>query len=82
MDAHPAEFTPWVPVPLRTWFWVPLVGLMAGGGIAFEVALHFSQRDGGWATKGNESATAGFIHYAYVRLHLGSLGMAWVGVQY
>ncbi|KAI0797247.1 hypothetical protein BC629DRAFT_1592295 [Irpex lacteus] len=35
----------WVPIPLRPVFWVPLVLLMAGGGIAFEVALHFSKKN-------------------------------------
>lgn len=40
----------WVPIPLRPIFWVPLVLLMAGGGIAFEVALHFSKKNHGEST--------------------------------
>ena len=41
---------PWVPLPLRPWFWIPLVVIMACGGIAFEVALHFSQKKQGVVT--------------------------------
>jgi hypothetical protein len=37
----------WVPIPLRPAFWVPLVSLMAAGGIAFEVALLYSNRNHG-----------------------------------
>lgn len=42
-----AVVRPWVPLPLRMWFWIPLVSLMAAGGIAFEVALHFSEKNQG-----------------------------------
>lgn len=45
--ARTVTVQPWIPLPLRTWFWVPLVLLMAGGGIAFEVALYFSQKNQG-----------------------------------
>ncbi len=45
--SKPITMKPWVPVPLRPWFWIPLVCLMAGGGIAFEVALHFSKKEQG-----------------------------------
>ncbi|KIP09925.1 hypothetical protein PHLGIDRAFT_59770, partial [Phlebiopsis gigantea 11061_1 CR5-6] len=56
---------PWVPLPLRPWFWIPLVILMAGGGIAFEVALFFSKKNQGWATKGQFTTETGFMHYVY-----------------
>ena len=65
-----ASVNPWIPIPLRTWFWVPLVLIMAGGGIGFEVALHFSKHNRGWGTKGEQTTTSGFMHYVYVRLPL------------
>ncbi|KAI0089530.1 hypothetical protein BDY19DRAFT_108972 [Irpex rosettiformis] len=55
----------WVPIPLRPVFWVPLVLLMAGGGIAFEIALHFSIKNHGWGTKGTFTSQGGFLHYVY-----------------
>ncbi|PSR76168.1 hypothetical protein PHLCEN_2v8591 [Hermanssonia centrifuga] len=61
----PITMKPWVPVPLRPWFWIPLVCLMAGGGIAFEVALHFSKKEQGWSTKGDFSTEQGLMHYVY-----------------
>ena len=37
----------WVPVPLRAWFWIPLVGFMIILSIGLEFALYYSkQRDG------------------------------------
>lgn len=37
----------WVPLPLRVWFWVPLVILLVLGGIGLELALHFSKKNNG-----------------------------------
>ena len=54
--AQPAIIKQWVPIPLRPVFWVPLVLLMAGGGIAFEVALHFSQKNHGMSPLSNTPA--------------------------
>ncbi|KII91113.1 hypothetical protein PLICRDRAFT_155954 [Plicaturopsis crispa FD-325 SS-3] len=54
----------WVPVPLRTWFWVTLVVFMVGGAIALEVALHFSNKNQGWPT-GFFTSEQGWMHYVY-----------------
>ncbi|KAI0342287.1 hypothetical protein BDW22DRAFT_179555 [Trametopsis cervina] len=61
----PVLFDQWTPIPLRLWFWIPLVLLMAGGGIAFEVALHFSKKNHGWSTKGTFTSEGGVLHYVY-----------------
>lgn len=37
----------WLPLPLRPWFWVPFVVVLALGAIGLEVALHFSHRNQG-----------------------------------
>lgn len=37
----------WLPLPLRFWFWVPLVVILVLGAIGLEVALHFSKRNQG-----------------------------------
>ncbi|TRM57514.1 hypothetical protein BD626DRAFT_411967, partial [Schizophyllum amplum] len=37
----------WVPVPLRTWFWVLLATILVLLAIGLEVALHYSQRNQG-----------------------------------
>lgn len=37
----------WTPVPLRTWFWVPLVVFMILLAIGLEIALHFSNKQKG-----------------------------------
>ncbi|GJE86425.1 DUF3433 domain-containing protein [Phanerochaete sordida] len=56
---------PWTPIPLRKWFWIPLVLTMALGGVAFEIALHFSEKNQGWETKGKITTESGFMHYVY-----------------
>ncbi|KAI0790335.1 hypothetical protein C8Q75DRAFT_110838 [Abortiporus biennis] len=56
---------PWTPIPLRRWFWIPLVCTMAAGAIAFEAALSFSKLNNGWATKGKFTTESGFMHYVY-----------------
>ncbi|KAF4581395.1 hypothetical protein EYR40_002984 [Pleurotus pulmonarius] len=55
----------WVPLPLRTWFWLSLVIFLAGGAIALEVALHFSNKNQGWATKGDITDSQDVMHYVY-----------------
>ena len=37
----------WTPVPLRIWFWVPLVVFMILLAIGLEIALHFSNKQQG-----------------------------------
>ncbi len=37
----------WLPLPLRFWFWVPFVVILALGAIGLEIALHFSKRNQG-----------------------------------
>ena len=66
-DEHVTHVKPWTPLPLRPYFWIPLVCIMAGGGIALEVVLHISQKNNGWATTGSFTEEAGFMHYVYVR---------------
>jgi len=38
---------PWLPVPLRTWFWGSLVAFLVGTAIGLEVALHFAIKNNG-----------------------------------
>lgn len=37
----------WLPLPLRLWFWVPFVVILALGAIGLEIALHFSKKNQG-----------------------------------
>ncbi|KAH9055611.1 hypothetical protein EDB87DRAFT_1579673 [Lactarius vividus] len=53
----------WVPIPLRTWFWISYVCVLVAGAIALEVALHYSHKNDGWPTKDN--AEKGVLHYVY-----------------
>ncbi|KDR72481.1 hypothetical protein GALMADRAFT_73674 [Galerina marginata CBS 339.88] len=55
----------WVPMPLRPYFWIPLIIFLIGGAIGLEVALHFSNKNQGWPSKQTDN---GFIalHYVYV----------------
>jgi len=49
-DANPRtqmKVKPWVPYPLRPWFWVPFVCILVLGAIGLEVALHFSNKNNG-----------------------------------
>ncbi|KAI0305146.1 hypothetical protein B0F90DRAFT_1701694 [Multifurca ochricompacta] len=64
-DAAPAppDSSQWIPIPLRTWFWVSYVLVLVAGAIALEVALHFSHKNHGWPTK--ENAEKGILHYVY-----------------
>jgi hypothetical protein len=37
----------WVPWPLRSWFYIPLILVMIGGGIVLEVMLHVTDKRNG-----------------------------------
>ncbi|KAI0264713.1 hypothetical protein BC834DRAFT_252038 [Gloeopeniophorella convolvens] len=67
----------WLPLPLRTWFWVTYVCVLVAGAIALEVALHFSHKNHGWATK--ENADKGILHYVYTLPAVG-VAMVLVGI--
>ncbi|KZT34086.1 hypothetical protein SISSUDRAFT_318122 [Sistotremastrum suecicum HHB10207 ss-3] len=54
----------WIPISLRTWYIVLLVGSMLGIAVAIEIALHFSQEHSGWATDAANSQT-GVRHFAF-----------------
>lgn len=62
-DTAPSDDSQWIPLPLRTWFWVTYVCVLVAGAIALEVALHFSHKNNGWPTK--ENAEKGVLHYVY-----------------
>ncbi|KAF8986696.1 hypothetical protein BDQ17DRAFT_1436120 [Cyathus striatus] len=71
--AYPAETQvvydhAWIPFPLRRRFWVPFIVILIGAALALEVALHFSNKNQGWPTKGNIEDQFNFFHYAYVTL--------------
>lgn len=34
----------WVPIPLRAWFWIPLVAFMVLTSIGLEIALYHSKK--------------------------------------
>ncbi|PPQ90530.1 hypothetical protein CVT25_015820 [Psilocybe cyanescens] len=53
-----------VPLPLRVYFWIPLVVFLVLGAIGLEVALHFSNKNQGWPSKQSENASNA-MHYVY-----------------
>ncbi|EPQ53464.1 hypothetical protein GLOTRDRAFT_78464 [Gloeophyllum trabeum ATCC 11539] len=55
----------WLPVPLRTWFWVSFVVDLVAIAIALEVVLYFTDKNNGWPVRGAFSSQAGFMHYVY-----------------
>ncbi|KAF9444645.1 hypothetical protein P691DRAFT_836023 [Macrolepiota fuliginosa MF-IS2] len=55
----------WLPLPLRPWFWIPLVVVLALGAIGLEVALHFSKTNQGWPSSGDVGNTETALHYVY-----------------
>ncbi|KAF8262466.1 hypothetical protein EI94DRAFT_1602111 [Lactarius quietus] len=73
----PVDGLQWVPLPLRTWFWVSYVCVLVAGAIALEVALHFSNKNDGWLT--NEDAEKGILHYVYT-LPAVAITMVLVGI--
>ncbi|KAF8067656.1 hypothetical protein FPV67DRAFT_1581278 [Lyophyllum atratum] len=55
----------WVPWPLRPWFWIPFILVLAGGAVGLEVALHFSNKNQGWPTKRDVGSETSILHYVY-----------------
>lgn len=57
----------WVPVPLRAYFWIPLVISMILLAIGLEIALHLNGPDGWGAFSASRPspAFANYYHYAY-----------------
>jgi len=55
----------WTPLPLQTYFWVPLVTFMALLAIGLEIALHFSNKQKGWRTFSAFTTDSGFMHFVY-----------------
>jgi hypothetical protein len=47
MRAPDGDQEAWTPVPLKLWFWLPLVLFMALGAIGLEIALHFTKKNNG-----------------------------------
>ncbi|THU96518.1 hypothetical protein K435DRAFT_797269 [Dendrothele bispora CBS 962.96] len=56
---------PYVPHPLRPWFWIPFVCILVLGAIGLEVALHFSNKNNGWNTASAFSTDQRVLHYVY-----------------
>ncbi|RDB16062.1 hypothetical protein Hypma_003454 [Hypsizygus marmoreus] len=55
----------WVPWPLRPWFWIPFVLILAAGAVGLEIALHFSKKNQGWPTKRDIGDETSVLHYVY-----------------
>jgi hypothetical protein len=56
----------WVPVPLRSWFWIPLVTFMVLLAMGLELALYFSNKNEGWATSTEAFTNSTTImHFVY-----------------
>ncbi|KAG6888940.1 hypothetical protein C0995_004795 [Termitomyces sp. Mi166 len=55
----------WVPWPLRPYFWIPFVAILAAGAVGLEVALHFSNKNQGWPTTRDVGSETGVLHYVY-----------------
>ncbi|TFK67568.1 hypothetical protein BDN72DRAFT_90461 [Pluteus cervinus] len=64
VDVTQEEKEIWIPYPLRAWFWIPFVLLLALGAIALEVALKLTKKNNGWPT-GDGFEQAGILHYVY-----------------
>ncbi|KAF8198632.1 hypothetical protein BJ912DRAFT_31550 [Pholiota molesta] len=54
-----------IPLPLRPYFWVPLIIFLVAAAIALEVALHFSNKRQGWPAALASSNSSVALHYAY-----------------
>lgn len=52
----------WLPVPLRSWFWIPFVIVLVLAAIGLEVALHFSNKN-----QGERSGPKKFLFFSTVR---------------
>lgn len=55
----------WIPIPLRSWFWIPLVLFLIAGAGGLETALYFSKKNQGWPARDNEAQSSVF-HYIYI----------------
>ncbi|KIM42246.1 hypothetical protein M413DRAFT_70686 [Hebeloma cylindrosporum] len=55
----------WTPLPLRPYFWIPLIIVLVGAAIGLEIALYLSNKHQGWASGDTESRST-TLHYAYV----------------
>lgn len=55
----------WVPWPLRPWFWLPFILVLALGAVGLEIALHFSKKNQGWPTKRDVGSETSILHYVY-----------------
>ncbi|KDR73215.1 hypothetical protein GALMADRAFT_142353 [Galerina marginata CBS 339.88] len=51
-------------MPLRPYFWIPLIIFLVGGAIGLEVALHFSNKNQGWPSKQTDGGFTA-LHYVY-----------------
>ncbi|KDR73211.1 hypothetical protein GALMADRAFT_72477, partial [Galerina marginata CBS 339.88] len=57
----------WIPMPLRPYFWIPLIIFLIGGAIGLEVALRFSNKNQGepcWPSKQTDDGFTA-LHYVY-----------------
>jgi hypothetical protein len=54
----------WMPLPLRNFFWIPLIIILVVGAIGLEVALRISKKNQGWPAGKNEREVL-ILHYAY-----------------
>ncbi|KAF5362655.1 hypothetical protein D9758_009570 [Tetrapyrgos nigripes] len=59
------ELKPWVPYPLRPWFWITFVIVLVAAAIGLEVALHFSKKNNGWKTNSSITTDSNVLHYVY-----------------
>ncbi|KAH8097012.1 hypothetical protein BXZ70DRAFT_895244 [Cristinia sonorae] len=76
----------WTPIPLRLWFWIPLVLIMALGAVAFELVLYTNKRTLGWATRGRITTEQGVMHFLYtfppVAISMGFSALwAWTDIE-
>ncbi|KAF9521812.1 hypothetical protein CPB83DRAFT_921888, partial [Crepidotus variabilis] len=55
----------WIPLPLRAFFWIPLVVFLTSGAVALEVALYYSRKNLGFPS-GQRDRDKLVLHYAYV----------------
>jgi hypothetical protein len=49
-NVHFVEYRPWLPLPFKTWFWIPFMILMVAGAVGLEVALHLTKQHRGKST--------------------------------
>ncbi|KDQ58416.1 hypothetical protein JAAARDRAFT_192990 [Jaapia argillacea MUCL 33604] len=79
--------TPWVPVPLRPWFWIPYTVVLIGIAITLEVLLNYSNTHQGWKVPfSNTSAESGVLHFVStsgpVAFAMVLVGVwAWIGFE-